>query len=111
MTTWREFVKDVQAKKKISYKEALKKASPLWAKQKGKKTKITSKKKKKKVEPLKEPEEVVDFPKQEKKKKKKGRDPGLGKRKAAERLSKVRKRQPSLVIDHAAKKTAKLSGL
>lgn len=105
MTTWREFVKEVQAKNKISYKEALQKASPLWAKQKSKKTKITSKKKKKKVEPLKEPEEVVDFPKHEKKKKK-GRDPGLGKRKAAERLSKVRKR---LSKKHSI--LTKLSGL
>ena len=123
MTTWREFVKEVQAKNKISYKEALKKASPLWAKQKIKKTKITSKKKrKKKVEPLKEPEVVVDFPKQVEKKKKvvRRRVPptitqlNMRGKKKMERLNKVRKRlakKHSILIDHEAKQTAKLSGL
>jgi hypothetical protein len=121
MTTWREFVKEVQAKNKISYKEALKKASPLWAKQKSKKTKKTSKKKK--AEPLKEPEEVVDFPKQVEKKKKKmvrRRVPptitqlNMRGKKKMERLNKVRKRlakKHSILVDHEAKQTAKLSGL
>ena len=123
MTTWREFVKEVQAKNKISYKEALKKASPLWAKQKSKKTRITSKKKKKAVEPLKEPDEVIDFPKQVEKKKKKmvrRRVPptitqlNMRGKKKMERLNKVRKRlakKHSILIDHEAKQTAKLSGL
>jgi len=124
MTTWREFVKEVQAKNKISYKEALKKASPLWAKQKSKKTKITSKKKKKKADPLKEPEEVVDFPKLVEKKKKgkvvRRRVPptitqlNMRGKKKLERLNKVRKRlakKHSILIDHEAKQTAKLSGL
>ena len=128
MTTWREFVKEVQIKNKISYKDAMKKASPLWAKKKGKKTKITSKKKRKKVkDPLDDVEEVIDYPKQGKCKKKdvvrrrvpptivqRNLRPGLGKRKAAERLSRARKRltrKHSILIDHDAKQTAKLSGL
>ena len=122
MTTWREFVKEVQAKNKISYKDALKKASPLWAKQKSKKTKISSKKKRKKADPLKVPEEVVDFPKQVEKKKKvvRRRVPptitqlNMRGKKKMERLNKVRKRlakKHSILIDHEAKQTAKLSGL
>ena len=32
--TWNEFVKKIREERKISYKEALKVASPLWQKQK-----------------------------------------------------------------------------
>ena len=57
MTTWREFVKETQKKYKISYKEAMQKASPMWKKKKDK-----NKSKKKDVPVLVVPE-VVDYPK------------------------------------------------
>jgi len=60
--TWNEFVKKIREERKITYKEALKVASPLWKKQKKdkpvKKRKRTTKKKK-----YQEPPEVTEFPK------------------------------------------------
>ena len=35
MVTWNQFVKDIREKRKVSHKEAMKIASPLWAAQKG----------------------------------------------------------------------------
>ena len=64
---WREFVKQTQSKYGISYKEAMKKASPLWKVYKDKPAKKKRKKKKGKVEL---PEDVIDFPKSRTKKKK-----------------------------------------
>ena len=43
--TWREFVRDLQKKEGISYKNALVKASPLWKEQKAKKAKAPKRKK------------------------------------------------------------------
>ena len=40
MTTWNEFVKEIAEKHGLSRKEAMKKASPLWKKQKRGKRKI-----------------------------------------------------------------------
>ena len=60
---WQEFVKNVQKEQGISYKEALKAASPLWKehkKQQGVKPSKKNRRKKKKVEV---PQDVVDFPK------------------------------------------------
>ena len=88
MAAWHDFVKKVRAEKGISYKEALKVASPLWRAQKeGKSKKKVSfkdeekvtevkpakkkrtRKKKKVVEP--QPSEVADFPKVKQSKKRK----------------------------------------
>ena len=67
MASWREFVKEVQKKESCTYKEALKKASPLWKAKKEKDNHTTPEKKvrkkrtkRKKVESA---NEVVDFPK------------------------------------------------
>ena len=66
MASWREFVKEVQKKESCSYKEALKKASPLWKAKKEKdnhttpEKKVRKKRTKKKVESAKD---VEDFPK------------------------------------------------
>ena len=65
---WREFVKQTQSKYGISYKEAMKKASPLWKEYKDKPAKKPRKKKKKGKVEL--PEDVIDFPKSRAKKKK-----------------------------------------
>ena len=64
---WREFVKQTQSKYGISYKEAMKKASPLW---KVYKDKPATKKRKKKKGKVELPEDVIDFPKSRTKKKK-----------------------------------------
>ena len=61
MTTWNQFVKDIREKRKVSQKEAMKIASPLWAAQKGAGGK---KKKPKKIEA---PPEISEFPKTKKK--------------------------------------------
>ena len=62
MMTWNEFVKKIREERKITYKEALKVASPLWKKHKKdkpvKKKRRTTKKKK-----YEEPPEVTEFPK------------------------------------------------
>lgn len=65
---WREFVKQTQSKYGISYKEAMKKASPLWKVYKDKPAKKKSRTKKKGKIEL--PEDVIDFPKSRTKKKK-----------------------------------------
>ena len=87
MAAWHDFVKKIRAEKGISYKEALKVASPLWKAQKngGKiakkvsfkdeaevkpaKKKKRARKKSKKVVP--QPSEDVDFPKVKQSKKRK----------------------------------------
>ena len=58
MQSWREFVREVQQKKKIPYKEAMKQASVLWKK------KPASEKKKKYKNPKHKPvPDVTQFPK------------------------------------------------
>ena len=57
-STWFEFVRKIRVERGISYKEALKVASPLWKAQK--KTPTRKTKKKKTYNP---PEDVEDFPK------------------------------------------------
>ena len=61
MVTWNQFVKDIREKRKVSHKEAMKIASPLWAAQKGGKKKKGSKKK------IEAPPEISEFPKTKKK--------------------------------------------
>ena len=58
---WNDFVKKIRTERNISFKEALKVASPLWQQQKKdtKPAKKTTKKKQK----YKEPPEVTEFPK------------------------------------------------
>jgi len=63
MVTWNQFVKDIRDKRKVSHKEAMKIASPLWAAQKGPKKK-KKKNAKKKIEA---PPEISEFPKPKKK--------------------------------------------
>lgn len=80
MAAWHDFVKKVRAEKGISYKEALKAASPLWRAQKEgkakKKVSFKEEEKKAEVQPAKkkrrrrkkkvvqpQPSEVEDFPK------------------------------------------------
>ena len=116
MTTWREFVKEVQAKHKITYKEAMKKASPLWQKKKKQpKTRMKASKKK-----FTEPEEVTDFPKvSTKKKERKKRVPrtieqqNLRTERIAARNAGIKKRikKHKLVVDDKSKRVRKLSGL
>ena len=68
---WREFVKKVQAEHGISYKEAMKKASPLWKEHKeaanDKPKKKARKAKKRAKKRVGVPKEVIDFPKVAKK--------------------------------------------
>ena len=67
--TWNEFVKKVQKEQGISYKLALKAASPLWAKEKEKHGVKPRKKKRRKKKVIEVPVEVTDFPKVQTKKK------------------------------------------
>jgi hypothetical protein len=67
--TWNEFVKKVQKEQGISYKLALKAASPLWAKHKEKQGVKPRKKKRRKKKVVEMPVEVTDFPKVQTKKK------------------------------------------
>ena len=67
--TWNEFVKKVQKEQGISYKLALKAASPLWAKEKEKHGVKPRKKKRRKKKVVEMPVEVTDFPKVQTKKK------------------------------------------
>ena len=67
--TWNEFVKKVQKEQGISYKLALKAASPLWAKEKEKHGVKPRKKKRRKKKVVEVPVEVTDFPKVQTKKK------------------------------------------
>ena len=66
---WQEFVKTVQKEQGISYKEALKAASPLWAEEKEKQGVKPRKKKRRKKQKVEVPKDVVDFPKVDTKKK------------------------------------------
>ena len=62
--TWNEFVKKIREERKITYKEALKVASPLWQKQKKEKAAPVKKKKKTtKKKKYEDPPEVTEFPK------------------------------------------------
>ena len=67
--TWNEFVKKIQKEQGISYKLALKAASPLWAKEKEKQGVAPRKKKRRKKKVVEMPVEVTDFPKVQTKKK------------------------------------------
>ena len=60
---WREFVKGVQKKHGISYKEAMQKASPLWKEHKTKQPKATKRKAKAKKKLVEAHIEVNEFPK------------------------------------------------
>ena len=62
MTTWNQFVKDIREKRKVSQKEAMKIASPLWAAKKGAGGKKKGSKKK-----IEAPPEISEFPKTKKK--------------------------------------------
>ena len=62
MVTWNQFVKDIREKRKVSHKEAMKIASPLWAAQKG-----PTKKKKQPKKKIEAPPEISEFPKPKKK--------------------------------------------
>ena len=68
MSTWQEFVKEVRQREGVSYKEALKIASPLWkAKKAGKEEKPAKKKTRKKAKKVEaQPSEEKDFPKPKK---------------------------------------------
>ena len=119
MTTWREFVKEVQAKYKITYKEAMRKASPLWKQKKQKPVKKTRMKRSKKK--FEEPEEVMDIPKVAKKTKKERRmripptieQKNLRLEKIAMRNAGLRKRckKHTIVVDDNTRRVTKLSGL
>ena len=68
MATWNEFVKKIREERNITYKEALKVASPLWKAEK-EKQKLPKKKTKRKIQKKKitiEPD-VSEFPVQKKK--------------------------------------------
>ena len=58
MQSWREFVREVQHEKKISYKEAMKEASVLWKKKPASEKKNKTKNPKHKLVP-----DVSQFPK------------------------------------------------
>ena len=58
MTTWNEFVKEIAKKHKLSHREAMKKASPLW------------KQKKRGTQKVKDVPEISEFPKKIKRTKK-----------------------------------------
>ena len=66
---WQEFVKNVQKEQGISYKEALKAASPLWKEHKEKQGVKPRKKNRRKKKKIEVPQDVVDFPKVNTKKK------------------------------------------
>ena len=67
MSTWNEFVKEIQLDKKVSRKEAMQIASPLWQKKKLKDAKFGKKKKQKLKGDV---PEISEFPKVKKKRKK-----------------------------------------
>ena len=73
MGTWHEFVKEIQAKHDISYKEALKKASPLWKARPDYKKKL--KKNKKLAKGIQAVEEIREFPQVKKRRNKKAAKP------------------------------------
>ena len=94
MMSWREFVREVQLKRKISYKEAMKEASVLWKKKPESEKKKKYKNPKHKVVP-----DVSQFPKNLRFKKK---NPGTYtsvsfiKRKIPKILSRPKKRRRRL---------------
>ena len=67
MTTWNEFVKEIQLEKKVGRKEAMQIASPLWQKKKRQDAK-NPKIRKAKIKP--DVPEISEFPKPKKKRKK-----------------------------------------
>ena len=68
MTTWNEFVKEVQLDKKVSRKEAMRIASPLWQK---KKLKDAKNPQRKNIKTKADVPEISEFPKPKKRKKRK----------------------------------------
>ena len=61
---WNDFVKKIRTERNISFKEALKVASPLWQQQKkDNKPAKNAKKRTKKKQKYEEPPEVTEFPK------------------------------------------------
>ena len=66
---WQEFVKTVQKKHSISYKEALTKSSPLWKEYKVKNSVKPKKKKSRKKRVVEAAPEISEFPKIKDKKK------------------------------------------
>ena len=73
MGTWHEFVREIQAKHDISYREALKKASPLWKQRPDYKKKL--KKNKKLAKGIETVEEIREFPQVKKRRNKKAAKP------------------------------------
>ena len=73
MGTWHDFVREVQAKHDISYKEALQKASPLWKARPDYKKKL--KKNKKLAEGIETVDEIREFPQVKKRRNKKAAKP------------------------------------
>ena len=114
MTTWREFVKETQTKYKISYKDAMQKASPLWQKRKDKKPR--KKKSKKKV--IEDVPEISEFPKPKEKKKdavRKVIKPTVEQENLRDKRIKRRRarrmKKHSIMLDREAKSVGKMSGL
>ena len=68
MTTWNEFVKEIQLEKKVSRKEAMQIASPLWQK---KKLKDAKNPKTKKAKIKADVPDIAEFPAKKKRKKRK----------------------------------------
>ena len=68
MTTWNEFVKEVQLKEQCSRKEAMRIASPLWQK---KKLQDAKNPQRKNIKPKADVPEISEFPKAKKRKKRK----------------------------------------
>ena len=73
MGTWHEFVREIQAKHDIPYKEALQKASPLWKARPNYKKKL--KKNNKLAKGIEAPEEISEFPQVKKRRNKKAAKP------------------------------------
>ena len=71
MQTWHEFVREIQGKYKLTYREAVKRASPLWKAQASYKKKLKSNKKL--AEGIEAAPEVSEFPKIDKRRKNKAK--------------------------------------
>ena len=73
MGTWHEFVREIQAKHDISYRDALQKASPLWKARPNYKKKL--KNNNKLAKGIEAPEEISEFPQVKKRRNKKAAKP------------------------------------
>ena len=118
MTTWREFVKETQKKYKISYKEAMQKASPLWKKKKGKKPDKKTRIKRSKKNVIEDLPEISEFPKPKEKKKdavRKVIKPTVEQENLRDKRIKRRRarrmKKHSIMLDREAKSVGKMSGL